>query len=115
MRHDPESEAKFIDYVCAARAMENEICMVFCNSAADDVHRPFGTMAGGTQVTVPFKGPVAHTKSNKEEMIVTDVDVAQLVADAETCYKVRQDWRAGKVFGGMRSYEVETLVSGQKQ
>lgn len=118
MRYDPLSEVKFIDYVVPARAMENEICMVFCNGAnqpeGQEETRPasgFGTLSGATQIAVPFRGTIAHCKSNNEEMIVADVDVAQIISDAEDCYKIRQDWREGKVFGSLKENEVETIVS----
>ncbi|KAI8137495.1 carbon-nitrogen hydrolase [Fennellomyces sp. T-0311] len=113
MKHDPMSESKFIDYICTARAYENEVCMVFCNGADASEGQPkppLGTMAGGTQITVPFKGPVAHCKGRAEEMIVAEVDVEGLTSDAEKVYKIRKDWAEGKIFGGKSLIETETII-----
>ncbi|KAG2217326.1 hypothetical protein INT45_010775 [Circinella minor] len=102
MKHNPNSETMLIDYICTARAIENEICMVFCNgadAAEGQEKSPSGTMAGGTQISVPFIGPVAHCSGGTEEMIITDIDVKELTDDAEKVYKIRQDWKEGKIFG----------------
>ncbi|KAI8393469.1 carbon-nitrogen hydrolase [Radiomyces spectabilis] len=111
--HDSMSEAKLINAVCTARAFENEICMVFVNAANEsDVDRPqpFGQLAGRTQITVPFKGPVAQCDHNRQEMLVADVDISGLTNDAEKVYQIRKDWREGKIFGGQAKQDVETFV-----
>lgn len=113
LTHDPQCEAKMIDYIVGARAFENEICMVFCNAAngSDEQPKPpFGTLTGCTQIAVPFKGPVAHASGTQEEMVVADVDVEQLTADVERVYLIRKDWHEGKVFGGKTEQEVETIT-----
>lgn len=48
-------------------------------------------------------------------MIVADVDVEALTRDAETVYKVREDWIKGKIFGGNPDYETETIVKPGQQ
>ncbi|KAG2209603.1 hypothetical protein INT46_007598 [Mucor plumbeus] len=100
---DPLSEAKMLNSISTARCFENGIVFVLCNPANEsDVERkqPFGNMAGRTQITVPFKGPVAHCDHEREEMIVADVDIKSLTDDAEEVYKVRKDWDEGLVYGG---------------
>ncbi|KAI9490824.1 carbon-nitrogen hydrolase [Zychaea mexicana] len=113
LKYDPLSEVKFLDSVCTARAFENEICMVFCNAAdaAEGQKKPpSGALAGCTQITVPFKGCVAHCKNRTEEMIIADIDVHELTADAEANYKIRKDWAEGYIFGGKSKDEVETII-----
>ncbi|KAI9244099.1 carbon-nitrogen hydrolase, partial [Phascolomyces articulosus] len=113
MKYNPNSETKFVDYVCTTRAIENEICMVFCNGAdasEGQVKPPLGTMAGATQITVPFLGCIARCSDRTEEMIIADVNVKQLTDDAEKVYKIRKDWKEGKIFGGNPKYETETII-----
>ncbi|KAI8143420.1 carbon-nitrogen hydrolase [Fennellomyces sp. T-0311] len=102
-KYDRDSEIRLINSLCVARAFENECCVVFCNSAYQsdkDRPQPFGVSAGCSQITVPFRGQVAHCQHDREEMIVADIDVATLTKDAETAYQIRQDWNEGRVFNG---------------
>ncbi|KAL0083842.1 Nitrilase/cyanide hydratase and apolipo protein N-acyltransferase [Phycomyces blakesleeanus] len=113
LKHDLQSEVKLLNNLCMTRAFESEICMVFCNGAAESAvsrPQPFGNLAGRTQITVPFKGPIAHCDHAKEEMIVAEVNVKQLTDDAEKVYQIRKDWREGRVFGGAKKEEVETII-----
>ncbi|KAI8090988.1 Nitrilase/cyanide hydratase and apolipo protein N-acyltransferase [Gilbertella persicaria] len=98
---DPLSEANMLNAISTARCFENGIVFVLCNPAHESNvtrEQPFGTMAGRTQITVPFKGPVAHCDHEKEAMIVADVDIDGLTKDAEEVYKVRKDWDQGYLF-----------------
>ncbi|KAI7870538.1 carbon-nitrogen hydrolase [Spinellus fusiger] len=113
MKYDPQGEAKLLNAICFTRAFENEICVVFCNAAAHgelELEQPYGDLAGRTQITVPFKGPVAHCDHQKEEMIMAEVDIKQLTKDAESVYQIRKDWKDGYIFGGAREEEVETII-----
>lgn len=107
--HNHDSERKMVDAVCTARAFENEIVMVFVNGSASplsyDTVNPTndcvipgksGTMAGHTQIAVPFKGCICRCDHYYEEMIVQNVDVGRLVRDAESVYKIRADWETKK-------------------
>lgn len=99
---DPLSEAKLLNSISTARCFENGIVFVLCNPANEgEVKRrqPFGTMAGRTQITVPFKGPVAHADHIREEMIVADVDVARFSDESEQVYKIRKDYNEGYCYG----------------
>ncbi|KAI7880851.1 carbon-nitrogen hydrolase [Lichtheimia hyalospora FSU 10163] len=117
--HNHFSESVLLDSVVPARAFENEICMVFCNLAdpkdEEQPKNPYGLSAGCTQIAVPFKGVIAHCTARTEEMIVADVDVEVLTRDAESVYKVREDWIKGKIFGGSPAYEVESIVKPSQQ
>ncbi|KAI9023577.1 carbon-nitrogen hydrolase [Phycomyces nitens] len=113
LKHDLQSEVKLLNHLCVTRAFENEICMVFCNGAAEsqvERQQPYGKLAGRTQITVPFKGPVAHCDHDREEMIMAEIDVKQLTDDAEEAYRIRKDWKEGRVFGGSKKEEVETIT-----
>ncbi|KAF7728469.1 hypothetical protein EC973_006022 [Apophysomyces ossiformis] len=98
--HDAMSEVKFIDSLCITRAFENEICLVYCNTAAPRTPtEPSFTSAGRSQITVPFKGPVAHLDHNREDMIIADVDIKAITQDAESVYWIKKDWDSGYIFG----------------
>jgi predicted amidohydrolase len=107
--YDPDSERKLVNAMCTARAFENEIVMVFVNGSAspryygtvdpaNDMVLPsnFGTLAGQTQIAVPFKGAVCRCNHYYEEMIVQNVDVGRLTRDAEKVYQIRSDWAIQK-------------------
>jgi predicted amidohydrolase len=100
--HDPLCEAKLLNSLGTARCFENGIVFVLCNGAYQgqvERKQPFGEMAGRTQISVPFKGPVAHLDHNREDMIIAQVDVESITRDSEDIYKVREDWKKGLVFG----------------
>jgi predicted amidohydrolase len=90
-RHDPDSEAKFVDALCICRAFEQEIILVYANAAGElNTGETRGRLIGRSQVTVPFKGALQHCDHNREEMFVQSVDTA-ILADAETAYAIRRD------------------------
>lgn len=97
MQYDPNSDVKFVDALCTARAFEQEIILVYANAAGkldlgDGAES--GTLLGHSQITVPFKGPLHICAHNREEMFLQTVDTA-LLADAETAYEIRSDLRKG--------------------
>lgn len=97
LRHDPDSDVKFVDALCTARAFEQEIILVYANAAGtldlgDGAEH--GTLLGHSQITVPFKGPLHLCQHNREEMFIQTVDTA-ILADAETAYEIRSDLRKG--------------------
>lgn len=55
-----------------------------------------GTMAGHSQITIPFKGPIAKCNHYYEEMLIEDIPIAELTDDFEKAYKVRDDWNKQK-------------------
>ncbi|KAI8879043.1 carbon-nitrogen hydrolase [Backusella circina FSU 941] len=102
LNHDPLCEAKLLNAIGTARCVENSIVFVLCNGAyTGEVERrqPLGEMAGRTQISVPFKGPVAHLDHNREDMIIANVDIEGITRDSENIYRVREDWKNGLVFG----------------
>lgn len=95
MQHDPNSDVKFVDALCIARAFEQEIILVYANAAGTfDLGEEHGTLLGHSQITVPFKGALQICAHNREEMFVQTVDTA-ILADAETAYEIRSDLRKG--------------------
>lgn len=103
IEYDPLSEAKMLNAISTARCYENSIVFVLCNPANDskvDSPQPFGTMAGRTQIAVPFRGPIAHSDHIHEEMIVATVDVKAITDASEEVYKVRKDYNEGLIYGG---------------
>lgn len=95
------SEAKLLNSISTARCYENGIVFVLCNPANEgsvERRQPFGTMAGRTQIAVPFRGPVAHADHTREEMVVATMDVAQYANESEEVYKIREDYDGGYIY-----------------
>ena len=91
MQHDPNSEVRFVDALCTARAFEQEIILVYANAAGElHMEAEHGTLLGHSQVTVPFKGALQLCDHNRETMFVQSVDTA-ILADAEIAYEIRRD------------------------
>jgi len=91
MRHDPNSEAIFVDALCTCRAFEQEIIVVYANAAGNlNLAEARTKLLGRSQVAVPFKGTLQRCDHNREEMFVQTVDTA-ILADAETAYAIRRD------------------------
>lgn len=85
------AEIRHVDALCVARAFENEIILVYCNSCGKSRGKGFSDMAlGRSQIAVPFKGAVKRLEHNKEEMFVQEVDT-NILKIAEKNYKIRND------------------------
>lgn len=103
MQHDPNSDVKFVDALCTARAFEQEIVLVYANAAGTfKLGEEHGTLLGHSQVTVPFKGALNLCDHNREEMFVQSVDTT-ILADAETAYEIRSDLRKGLFLRGTQA------------
>lgn len=95
LQHDPNSDVKFVDALCTARAFEQEIILVYANAAGElNLGDEHGTLLGHSQLTVPFKGPLQICEHNREAMFVQSVDTT-ILADAEVAYEIRGDLRKG--------------------
>ncbi|KAJ5177253.1 uncharacterized protein N7482_003130 [Penicillium canariense] len=84
LRHNPESEALFLNSTLTARCYENTCGIIFVNAAG-----PQKDFLGMSQVALPIVGPVSKMGS-EEGMRVVDMDLG-LLDIAEQNYKVRQD------------------------
>ncbi len=91
VKHNPHSEQILVNSLCAARAFENEIVMVYSNAAGRFVSgRWSDTLIGQSQIAIPFKGCLKRLDHNKEEMFIQEVNM-QVLKDAERRYKIRKD------------------------
>ncbi|EEF58226.1 carbon-nitrogen hydrolase family protein [Pedosphaera parvula] len=94
-RHNPDSEALFVDALCTTRAFEQNIILAFANTAASlGASAVQTTPLGHSQITVPFKGPLQRCDHNREMLFVQTVDTA-ILTDAETAYEIRCDLKKG--------------------
>src|SRR3989338_1111327 len=75
IKYDKNSEIKFVDSLCTARAFENEIIFVYCNAAGElNLNEYKDTLIGYSQITMPFKGAVKKLEHNKEETFAVQID-----------------------------------------
>lgn len=88
------TENNFVNNLCPARAIENEVLFIYANGAgkarinlktkiweADQI--------GQTQICTPIFGTVAKIENNREGFIIYEYD-NQIAKDAERNYKIRQ-------------------------
>lgn len=91
LEYDINSEIKFVDSLCTARAFENNIILVYCN-AAEKTKRGRSTdrLIGRSQITVPFRGALKKLNHIREEMFIQEIDTS-ILKDAEKLYKIKDD------------------------
>ena len=90
-KYNKNSEIVFVDSACISRAFENEIIMVFCNSAGRIKFGKYELIyIGHSQITMPFIGVVKRLNHNREEMFIQEVDT-NILKDAERAYKIKKD------------------------
>lgn len=99
-KYNPNTVGDGIDFLCSARAFENEIIVVYVNGAgkfklgkkiSDD-------LVGHSQVSVPFIGPLKKLNHNREEMFIQEIDT-KILSDAEKAYSIRTDLKKKMYFG----------------
>lgn len=83
---NPESESIFINSIMSARAFEQNVCVVFCNTGGPVSEGHFGN----SQITLPFKGPILKATA-EEQVVVGEVDFGTLLEDAEDVWNIRAD------------------------
>ncbi|MFA4819783.1 MAG: carbon-nitrogen hydrolase family protein [Candidatus Aenigmatarchaeota archaeon] len=85
------AENRHVDALCAARAFENEIIMVYCGAAGRIKKKNTTELAvGHSQIAAPFAGPLKKLDHNREEMFVQEIDM-NILEKAEKCYRIRSD------------------------
>jgi len=89
LAHNPQSEALFLDSTLTSRTFENTCAIIFANAGGPVGKATTGSYAGLSQVTVPFKGAMGKL-GTEEGMSVVELDM-QILEDAESNYKVRED------------------------
>ena len=89
------TEHIFVNTLCPARAIENEVLFIYANGAGT-AKMNLKTIVwkapqiGQSQICVPILGTVIKMESNNEGYITYEYD-RQLANDAEKTYKIRQD------------------------
>ena len=83
-----EIEKNNINAICHARALENELALVYVNAAGTRAKND--ELIGYSQVTVPIKGAIARLNHNKERMLIADLDL-NILKGANRIYKIRDD------------------------
>ncbi len=89
LKANPRAEALFLESTLVARAFENTAMIVFANAGGPKGKVTKGSYAGLSQVAVPFVGAMGKL-GEEEGMSVVEVDM-QILEDAESNYKVRED------------------------
>ena len=93
MKYDANAEIKLVNALCVTRAFENELILVYANAAGSlNFEGVEERLIGRSQITVPFKGALAHLEHNQEAMFVQEVDTC-ILQDAEKSYEIRSDLR----------------------
>jgi len=91
LKYNKDSEVKLIDSLCIERAFEEEIILIFCNTAGEiQFTKTKDTSVGHSQITEPFKGVIKKLNHNKEAMFIHEIDTS-ILKDAEKAYKLRKD------------------------
>lgn len=91
LQYDHDSEIKFVDSLCVERAFEDEIILVFCNTAGKfKLKNKFDISIGHSQITEPFKGVIKKLDHNRETMFIQTIDTS-ILKDTEKSYKIRKD------------------------
>lgn len=94
-KHKSGSEKIFINSVCSARAIENEVLFVFSNASLRKGFVPGVNLddeIGQTQICTPLSGAVARIDDNSEGFVTYAYD-PQMAFDAEKIFKIRRDLR----------------------
>ncbi|KAH8653560.1 carbon-nitrogen hydrolase [Xylariales sp. PMI_506] len=86
LAYNKESEYLFINSTIAARAFEQNACVVFCNTGGPNREEFFGC----SQITLPFKGPIVKL-DGAEQVTVTEVDLGSILEDAEEVWNIREE------------------------
>ncbi|ORX63195.1 carbon-nitrogen hydrolase [Hesseltinella vesiculosa] len=97
LKRDRMCEVTFVNGVSTCRAFEFEICFVFANGANDVVMSPEDgpdKLMGRTQISTPFLGTIQRCDHDVEDMLVTDLDVAETSDASEKSYQIRKAWAA---------------------
>jgi len=91
LKYAHDSEIKFVDSLCVERAFENEIILIFCNTAGRfKIGKKWDISIGHSQITEPFKGAIKKLNHNRESMFIQKINT-NILKDSERAYEIRQD------------------------
>lgn len=88
------TENTFVNTLCPARAIENEVLFIYANGAGE-AKMPLknkiwkSQQIGQTQICIPLFGTVARINDNSEGFILYEYD-RQIAKDAERNYKIKE-------------------------
>lgn len=94
-KYDTDSEKTFVNIMCPATAIENEVLLIYVNGAGAAIasannHDIKSKQIGQSQICVPILGTVAKINDNSEDFITYEYN-QQIAKDAESVYKLRAD------------------------
>jgi predicted amidohydrolase len=94
-RHLSGNEKIFVNSICPARAIENEVLFIYANGAgvakySQQTEMWRGELIGQSQICAPILGTVAKIDDNSEGYITYTYD-KQIAKDAEKIFKIRRD------------------------
>jgi predicted amidohydrolase len=90
-KNNPNAEKDHVNALCKARAIENNIILVYAN-AVGNLKISGGNLdeaIGQSQITTPIKG-ILYKLDEEEKMFIQEVDT-NILKDAERAYKIRYD------------------------
>ena len=90
-----EAENNFVNALCPARAIENEILFIYANAGGNakvQLKKKVwqSSQIGQSQICVPIYGTVAKIDDNREGYITYEFD-RNLLIDSERIYKIKKD------------------------
>lgn len=96
-RHISGNEKIFVNSLCPARAIENEVLFIYANGAgvakySQETKMWRGEQIGQSQICVPIAGTVARMEDNSQGFVTYTYD-RQIAVDAEKIFKIREDLR----------------------
>ncbi len=95
-QYESRSEQILIDSCCTARAFENEMAVVFCNTAGTwKGSKGVLNSAGHSQLAMPFLGRFAVIEDNHEAVLTCELDKS-ILDEAERSYEIKADLMRGE-------------------
>ena len=91
-KHNKDAERDHVNALCKARAVENNIILIFSNAVGNlkTSGDHLDEAIGHSQITTPIKGVLHKLHYKEEKMFIQEVDTT-LLQDAERAYKIRKD------------------------
>ena len=91
-KHNKNAERDHVNALCRARAVENNIILVYANSVGKlkTGASHFDEAIGHSQITTPIKGVLQKLGYKEEKMFIQEIDT-DILKDAEKGYKIRND------------------------
>lgn len=91
-KHNKNAERDHVNALCVARAVENNIVLVYAN-AVGKMKTSGGSLdeaMGHSQITAPISGVLQKLLYNQEKMFIQKIDMG-ILKDADKAYRIRND------------------------